>query len=267
MGRLGSPYIGVTGFTTVDEVHRILMFLADGYQSRLEDRPLMVGVLVNNHTLAGEAATSVRFPSMEIVKSIFEQASDQGDLMTLRLAHYNTENPGNLGEELKCLAKYCGYSMEGVQLNCCWPSPQQLEDIRPPFFRRVVLQIGKRALEAYDYDHEAVAASVDEYANSGLITDILLDPSGGKGQLANFKSMMPTLHLIAERHPGLGIGVAGGLSSESVMELLPLFKEFLNLSIDAEGLIRTEDNSSLYLQRVCDYVTTTFSVLRKSRGI
>lgn len=262
----GAPYVGVTGFKDVDEIHNIIWRLADSHQGRLEARPLMVGVLVNNRTLGNDETEhrSARFPSMENVRSVFQQASDQGNLMTLRLAHFNTHFPESLGNQLISLAEQCFPYIEGVQLNCCWPDPKQLEAVRPEF-RRIVLQIGSKALADCKHDPKQIVERLRRY--SGLITDVLIDPSGGTGQFADFQIMRPVLHAIKNWNYGIGLGVAGGLCADNVncLQLRLLFQEFPNLSIDAEGRLRTENDQKLELIETESYITKAFSTVEKVR--
>lgn len=264
MAKLGAPYVGVTGFIFPDEVCRLLMWLEYTHQNRLGDRPVMVGVLVNDRTLTGENAehVSVRFPPMAIMESIFDQASQQGDLITLRLAHYNTHNRDKLGEELRLLSETCGRHMEGVQLNCCWPDPDQIAMAKARF-RRIILQVGKRAMEECENNPEMIAKRVAWY--EGIATDVLLDPSGGAGRIADFRQLRTMLHAIAESNPSLGLGVAGGLNPENVLTELPrLYREFPNLSVDAEGQLRTQDDH-LNTAVTRNYVVNAFEALRLSR--
>lgn len=264
MANSGLPYVGVTGFTTPDEVHQLLAQLADGYQNRLEARPLMVGVLVNSRTLTGKnpEKQSPRYPTLDDVKPIFEQAQRQGDKMTLRLVHFNTKTPQSLGDELKQLAEHCGWQMEGVQLNVCWPDPDQLKDALKDF-RRVVLQIGKEAYQECIYTWKSISLCLNAY--KGLITDILIDPSGGRGVLVNLEHMPRTLADIKEKHPNLGIGVAGGLDKKTSKSLAPLFAEFPDLSVDAESRLRSEDDTHLDIVKTREYVKSVFDVVQKER--
>lgn len=265
MAKLGAPYIGVTGFTNPDEVHRQLMWLADTHQNRLEDRPMMVGVLVNRSTLHPIPIHHryVRYPSIETVKPIFEQASDQGDRMTFRVVHYDTPDQDTLKQQLLRLYAASGRSgiVESIQLNMDWPDPRQLEDMLT-YYRRIILVVGHKPI--VQMTNEEIASRVCAY--DGLVTDVLLDPSEGAGQLADFDRLRAMLHTVRELNPSLGLGVAGGLSAENVLTQLPrLFREFPKLSVDAEGLLRTDDGASLDTTKTHDYVVNTFEALRLSR--
>ena len=98
-------------------------------------------------------------------------------------------------------------------------------------------------------------------AHLPMIDAILVDSSGGKGK--PFDAVKGAEYLRAARkHPTLGIGIAGGLGPETLHLLDPLVKEFPELSIDAEGRLRTRmPEDALRLDAMRTYLEDAFPIL------
>jgi phosphoribosylanthranilate isomerase len=75
-----------------------------------------------------------------------------------------------------------------------------------------------------------------------VIDDVLIDPSGGQGQLLDLTRVEPLVHKLYEDHLPIGVGIAGGLTATTVNNLDLLVKQYPDLSIDAEGGLRTPDD-------------------------
>jgi len=267
------PYIGVTGLTTEKEVSWLVWRLANCHRSKSDGtlkpgRCLVVGVLVSDKTMRGEENRwPNRFPSVSQIASIFKTAFETaewvGGLMTICVAHYNTHDPDTLGAQLSELHSACGRYNSGVQLNVRWPQHKQLEEYRQgvPADHRVILQLGSRAMDGLS--PEQIGEKVAEYGD--LITDVLVDPSGGKGLPFEPLSYSPVLDAILQATSGrIGLGYAGGLSSESAGALEALHRRYPNISIDAEGRLR-DCNDKLDLAKAIGYVETAISAIHNSR--
>jgi hypothetical protein len=245
-GAMRYPYIGVTGFTSQEQVDRALIVFPR------EHRKLMVGVLVNPRTLAGgENKWKGRYPRVEAIPSIFRP-----DPRCLNIIHYNADDPARFPGELCRIERLAGPSLHGFQLNLPWPDPELVEDYRRSSGLErpiVILQVGEWALRDVDYDPEILLRSVLEYGS--LIDYVLLDPSGGRGAPLSAEDLLG--HLEALRSgTRLGLGVAGGLSAKSLDLLDPLrsFKGFSELSIDGEGRLRDWQADELQADEVEDYL-------------
>ncbi len=236
------PYIGVTGFMNIAEVTEAQTAFSASFLNK--NRLLMVGVLASAKTLAGQKNKYPRrYPDVTQIKNIFTPGQHQ----VLNLIHYATDNPDSLNDELLALNEIGGPFFHGFQLNIAWPPPSELEKYRLRDSRsRVVLQIGGAAMDKVLNCPNCIARKIFEYRH--LITDILLDASGGKGKPLNPAKAREYLLAIKELLPNIGCGVAGGLGPPPLHLLNPLFKEFTSLSFDAEsGLRNAEDNLSLPL--------------------
>ena len=228
-----TPYIGITGFTSPDEVSAVLSTLP-GEPSRL----LMCGVLLSNALLSGESSDAPnRCPPTEAIAGIFSN-----DPRCLNLVHYRPQPGANLADVLARASEVGGPNCHGVQINATrrapWPDPSALVDYRrrsQP--QRIVLQAGREAMASVGGDADALARRCAEYA--GIVTDVLVDASEGLGRPLDAAASARYLEVIAEAAPELGLVVAGGLCAYNIDELLsPLLPQWGHVSIDAEGRLR-----------------------------
>ncbi|MBI2588071.1 hypothetical protein HYW30_02105 [Candidatus Azambacteria bacterium] len=247
------PYVGITGFTKPQEVRAVLEVLPE---SPL--RKLMVGVLASWKSLRGiplKPKWQKQFPQPESIPALFP-----ADPRTINLVHYSTEE----GRESSVLAdmfkihELAGPNFHGFQLNVAWPQINQMDDYRVAmgWNYRIVLQLGQKAVEAVDGTAQGVADMLYHYA--GNIDAILLDPSGGLGKPFDTARAREFLAAIADRGWDIGLGVAGGLGPETLRLVEPLLEEFPDLSIDAQGQLRTPeddldvDKTKLYHSRALE---------------
>lgn len=220
------PYIGVTGFMTEEEV-AAAMAAFDRLSS--SHRLVMLGFLASGKTLRGETNKwPNRYPRVDEIASLFSAHP-----RALNLIHYATDDQSTLAMQLGQLVEIGGSLLDGFQLNVAWPTPERLEGVKG---KRIVLQLGRHALQTCS-GPDSVAARLDDYTE--LVTDVLIDASGGHGVPVDIDVAEGYLRAIVARHPFLGIGVAGGLSHEGMERLQPLADKFPNVNLDAEGRLRT----------------------------
>ncbi|MBN1585211.1 hypothetical protein JW899_02470 [Candidatus Uhrbacteria bacterium] len=230
MKREREPYIGITGFMSLAEVGMALTF-----HSPFCPRKLMVGVLASGKTLSGtKNKWPGRYPNPAAIAEIFP-VSDR----TINLIHYATDDKKTLSGQLDELVRLGGPNLDGFQLNVAWPEPAALRGLRG---KRVVLQLGKRALEKTKNDPRRTADRLGAYLTDPVITDVLIDASGGRGIPLNIRVAEAHVREIGGRYPELGVGVAGGLSCSNVWQVGLLGELSLRVSIDAEGRLRTADD-------------------------
>ncbi len=249
----GKPYIGITGFMKAIEVFNLVKLIPT-----LSSRLLMVGILASSKTLRGiENNWPNRYPKVENIRNIFID-----HFSVMNLIHYNTKEQKTLLEQLRALTEISEANLDGFQLNIAWPSPAVLEKYRSEFpAMTIVLQIGNHAFEIVDHSPEQLAEKVKEYI--GLADYILLDPSGGYGKPFDTKKALEYLTALKKRKLDIGLGVAGGLSKDSLNLVEPLILKFQDLSIDAEDHLRdNEDNlnlewASAYVQKALKLLSDT----------
>lgn len=240
---LQPPYIGVTGFISREEVSAAIEAL-DGLPN-WSTRMLMVGVLASSKTLCGETNKwPMRYPSIRDIARLFPPHR-----RTVNLIHYATDDQHTLCEQLAQLMELGGRYLDGFQLNVTWPEPNSI-DIGNG--KRVVLQLNRRALGESNNNPENVAKQLDHYTS--FITDVLIDASGGRGLPMDVEVTEQYMRAISARHRELGIGVAGGLSHEGMGRLRMLADKFPNMSVDAEGRLRTHDDH-LNIEGMTKYIS------------
>ncbi len=244
------PYVGVTGFMSRAEIKEALAMVPQN-----STRRLMAGVLMSSKTLTGRQNKHPgRYPTKEAIADIFIN-----DRRALNLVHYSTDHPETLLSQLMEITKLAGPYLDGFQLNIAWPPISQLEDywmINPDKF--LLLQVGSKAMA----QAELIAPFTRLIgAYLPMIDAILIDSSGGKGEL--FKAVRGAEYLRAARkYPELGLGIAGGLGPETLHLLDPLVQEFHELSIDAEGRLRTpQPEDALCLNVMRTYLEDAFRIL------
>jgi hypothetical protein len=261
------PYVGITGFMTTEEVNAVYASIPPDL---LRNRDLMVGVLVSSKTRdGGTNRHPKKYPKPPEWPEIFSLSHEH----LLGLVHYSTDYPQCLGEEMIEVGERCCWTHDGFQVNEAWPRPSALLGYRmhhatmvfgSPQDRqkvRVVLQFGDLALQAIS-DREDLTDRVAEYWKLGAISDILIDPSGEKGLLFYPDQVRGYLRALQSRCPGLGLGVAGGLSAETLLLVKPLIPEFPNLSIDAEGRLRDSVSGDLDIKKATDYVVAALQIFQ-----
>jgi len=250
-------YIGVAGVTNRAEAQALLQIFHRCIGN--EVHKVMTGVLASSRTLRGERHKKPnRFSAREAIKDIFIP-----DPKSLNVIHFATDGKRPFSEELIEILDWCvsGWGSLGVQLNVIWPSPREVEKFLKAAIRKtiVVLQIGTRAFKEVNNSPCELAKRLGAYR--GLITHVLLDPSGGEGKPLDPAILRPYVQEVAELSWPVGVGVAGGLSPTTLHLVQPLFDEFPFLSIDAETGLRTEDDF-LDLEKVRRYIEGSLALLK-----
>lgn len=225
------PYIGVTGFMSRGEVDAALKTF--GNPALGGERKLMVGALASSGD-GHKKKYPKRYPEPSAIAELFTSNPN-----ALNLIHYATDDQSTLDGQLRKLLKLGGPNLHGFQLNVPWPNPRHLEVLQG---KRVVLQISAKAM-AMAGDPEDIAACIDSYmVHDGIVTDVLIDTSGGRGIPMDPDLVVSCVDAIADWHPDLGIAIAGGLSADTVGGLRDIAGVYPWLSIDAEGRLRTDDD-------------------------
>ncbi len=258
-----NSYIGVTGFTTRYEVRAAVR--AWERLPRLGDRQLMIGVLAKNTIFEGEDGYAgtlkhpARYPRAGEIAMIFPPRSP-GGTQSLNLIHYATREPGRLAHQLEAMRLLGGRNFHGFQLNVCWPDKDQLLASFEAGCK-IVLQIGWQALEMVNHDPGQLRQRIVGYGD--FLSGVLLDLSGGLGLPLDVEEIEPyvaELFRYARAHaPWLSIGVAGGLTAETLPGLQGLVDKYPQLSLDTESRIRTADDQ-LDIAAMESYLVTAHSL-------
>lgn len=209
-------------------------------------RLLMVGVLASWRTLY-ENKESGRYPKIENIKNIFVEHP-----LALNLVHYNTRRTDNLCEQLVQLTKVSGPNIHGLQLNIPWPPKDELYTYRSEYpNHKIVIMVNDDALNDVLYSQQSLVSKIKEYKD--IVDYVLLDQSCGHGIPLDVEFMRRYLDVLYKEDLGLGIVVAGGLCSTTLNIIKTIINDFPDLSIDAEGKLRNQDDS-LNLGLTYDYL-------------
>jgi hypothetical protein len=252
------PYIGITDFTSFDQVERMLKVFREHEQYATSQRVLHVGVMMSFKTLNGvETKWSKAFPPKETVSNIFQP----GDLDLYRCLHYADYSHETKFTDLAHALEYAGPFVDAIQLDMPWPEPGMVASGVHASRKQieVILQVGKNAIEDVNNDPAEVVHRLEDY--DGVIHRVLLDKSMGRGLGMDAIGLIPFAQAIKNRFPHLGLVVAGGLGPDTMELVEPLAKEFPDLSIDAQGKLRPSgsaldpidwDMAGLYLVKALD---------------
>lgn len=226
------PYVGITDFMTFEQVKRMFaVFKANLEQG--QNRRLHVGVMMSYKTLHGlDTKWTKAFPSKETIADIF--GSDE----TMNCLHYADYDAVDVFQSLAQAIGFGGIGINALQLDMVWPDPGHVASAVHTSRKQleVILQVGKNAIEQANNDPQEVVERLRDY--EGVAQHVLLDKSMGRGLGMDAVGLIPFVQAIEEAFPDLGVVVAGGLGPESVGLVEPLYREFPNISIDAQGKLR-----------------------------
>lgn len=235
------PYIGITGFMDNHEVTTVLANTEKlphkEFMLTSAHRKIMIGVLVSDHTIGGYLSDKYpnRYPDPEKISDIF---SDHP--LALNIVHYHTHDKKDLFTQLDEVTKLGGPNFHGIQLNMYWPEAEILRFYKNKHpGKKIILQIGKKALDSVKNSPDALLDRIFPRYQS-CIDYILLDPSGGRGRPFDPKLIESFINRLSyhARERDIGLGVAGGLSADTLECLRSLSKDYPRLNIDAESCLR-----------------------------
>lgn len=243
-------YVGVTGFTTTDEVRA-----ACSVASEVTERPLMVGVLVSAKTLRGvKNRYPLRYPPVESIADLFAA----GGPNALNLIHYCDTAPPTW-DVIAELREIGGPRLHGFQFNGAWPEPETLGKLVDGFlslcgeYPRIVLQVRPGFARKYN-------------AFPFGVTDVLLDASGGHGTPLDVFWIEEAATWFGRYLPNYKVGIAGGLDAESLTApaLTPTVARLIRAgaSTDAEGRLRDDapGGGRMDMAKVAAYIRVVASL-------
>lgn len=239
-------YIGVSDVYNPEDARA----MADELRAHRTDltRKLMVGVMA--HPLSLDPNKGKGIPVCEEVRKVFPERerlasafiADPDVMPTIHYADLYGPNAGqNVYKNLEACVEYGGPNLQAIQLDVTWPDARELARFKEAHSHAIVLQVGKKAMQAANNDPQQVVEKLHEYGNS--IDYVLFDASMGRGKSMEQNELFPLLRAVQKQLPYLSLAVAGGLGPGSVRELLePIAREFPNISIDAQGLLKRPDS-------------------------
>jgi hypothetical protein len=194
-----------------------------------------------------------RYPKREGLHRIFS-----GDPRTFNVIHFNSADPDKLlfTQLMAMVGMYHGHleaRLNGFQLNVCWPGLEHLEQFRKftqGKYLRLILQLGEKAL-AEASTRGALVCKLREYRE--FVDYMLIDGSGGTGKRLDTNFCLERIRAVRDAGLTIGMGVAGGLSAETLHLVAPIIEEFPETSIDAEDRLRNLEDS-LNVRAAAQYV-------------
>ena len=234
-----NPYIGITDFTSFEQVTEMLKVFRN-HKPTNSRHVLHVGVMMSYKTLNGiETKWAKAFPRKETIADIF-RPNENGVYYCLHYADYNHDTKFT---DLVCGLEYAGPFVNAIQLDMTWPEPGIIANGVHASRKQieVILQVGKNAIEVAGNDPAEVARRLEDY--DGVIHRVLLDKSMGKGLGMDANGLIPFARAVREKFPTLGIVAAGGLGPETIQLVAPLVAAFPDLSIDAQARLRPSGNA------------------------
>ena len=199
-------YIGVTGFQNVGEV-KIISDHIDKYPVG----KIMFGFTSSNKRLLDPTSSGKTSPALNDLGKLVAAVSSNH----LPMIHYYTSSPDTLAEEVIALFKYTGIHPHicGLQINQLWPDVSQIKRIVDfgQAAQIITLQLPAQALDEGNYQ---IIEKLKAY--EGLITCVLIDPSGGLGVDFDVIRAAALMKLISQKFKMIP-GVAGGFSAENVI--------------------------------------------------
>lgn len=125
----------------------------------------------------------------------------------------------------------------------------------------IILQCGAGAIAEASHSPYELAWQVAGYAD--LIDYVLIDPSGGKGLLFDVHFAHDCLAALTETVPSIGVGIAGGLSAQTLQQIWALTLLWGGcFSIDAEGQLR-DDKDKLDVTKAIEYVAAAHKLFQE----
>jgi hypothetical protein len=198
---MNKPYIGVTDFTTYEQVLEVCQYIPEG-------RRLHVGAMISYKTLHG-IPTSTGWEKIWLkppeLKALFAR-----DPKVFNVIHYADYDDKTTLLDLTMVMQAAGSGVEAIQLDMKWPLPSLLSDLRAiaPHIK-IIQQIGSTAIkESTDWERDLAAYE-------GLADYVLMDCGMGKGIPFSPDHMLFLVGIARKYFDEDQIAVAGGLGPET----------------------------------------------------
>lgn len=258
------PYIGVTGPVIPEEVKEVCDGFSDAGYSMDSDHIPMIGFLVNYKTLNGKHVENKRYPSVDRIPELLEASNGQA----LTMIHYNSREMKTLSNQVSKIfdSIYQDGLCQFIQLNISWPDTNEVAKIKKNFPDMKIVFQASRGVLSLGKPSE-VSNWIKLYGDS--IDYVLIDPSGGRGEVFDHEKFIGLYEDLRETGSNLAIGFAGGFTGENVASRLSKIIEKVggkDFCIDAEGGLRDKlgpgfGNDLLNTRKVRDYIKLASTVL------
>jgi hypothetical protein len=256
------PYIGVTDFTSRDQVVSMTHCIPPWI-----DRLLHVGAMMSYKTLnniptatgweniwLNEAGLNALFVKEPNVFNVLHYADYPGD---------NGESPKTDSSDLIKAIKICGPGVQGIQLDMIWPKQSLLSSVKDSFpGLSIILQVSSRAIEQA-LKHQLSVPDVLEGYDLNTIDYVLLDYGMGKGVPFAPEAALNLVSQVLTVMDQTKLAVAGGLGPDTYKNIASILAKYPNISCDAQGQLRDSGSAMdpLNMRRVEQYIKGICSLL------
>jgi len=257
---MNDPYIGITGFTDRAEVEHALNFFPED-----SSRRLMVGVLGSNHTLLHgkeRPHTPDRYPHAYDVPSIFTD-----DPRCLNFIHYTTTEPTKIVAEIDQVVALAGPNLHGIQLNIWLPWPKWFAEIKQRHPQLLLVLQLNQSLMSFAGNRAMSPREMAVNASNYEADYVLIDRSSGTGALIGNDTgviVEQFYDTTIVEYRKMMVGIAGGLSADTLPHIADILKRHPEVSIDAESCLR-DAGDQLDPKKVEQYLTAAHAVYPEER--
>lgn len=255
----GVPYIGVTDFTTHDQVFQALEVIP-----KETNRRLHVGHMMSYKTYHG-IPTQMGWEHMwlrgEELQALFQPHPKVFNV--LHFADYSQQPCLTEAADLISACKEAGPNLQGLQLDMLWPRRSLVEQVKSEFpDLEIILQLGKVALTQLEESRGFIDLEIMRYANS--VDYFLIDWGMGKGEPIDTEIVSSYVEIACELISQKRVAIAGGLGPSTYNVLQQFLEKYPSLSCDAQGQMRSTGKATdpIEMDRVCAYIQGVCSLLR-----
>lgn len=235
------PYIAVSAFETEEQVRKVGEGLDQQNWSHPQGHLPLVGFAVDRGTLEGRVPNSTRkVTDMQTLNDLIARVPERA-MATL---HFDFATSG--GDPRGALYGILDQIEEAGKLDRL--HSVQLNAARPGDLERVRDQLWNPSLGIIAPLQRGVveAGQVSDFlkAAQGVVSHVLVDLSGGRGEEVTAEMLAQLLPQIAALDPEVGLAFAGGLSANNVGKLIQVARSIVPgraLSVDTESAVRSND--------------------------
>ena len=241
------PYVAITGFTSPEQVTALEI-------PRIEGRDVMLGVLVSGRSLRafadGVEFANARYPSIADAFAIVKAIKALGREDVKAAYHYNNKELVDVPFDLNLLARSPDF--DALQLNlgsrdlvkmAILAMQRESGNFAVGIYDRVNIIFQANGAIAGDAPFGELFSFFDALCPLANKAHVLFDGSCGRGIEINHAAA-EAAQAAAARFPDLVFGVAGGLTPETVWDVL---KKYPTASVDVETGVRDEESLSVEL--------------------
>lgn len=258
------PYIEITGVTKAKEAQAI----ADSFQHNILpnfSHRGAVGYLASYKSLESDNVLSPAYLSLKDMAGLLKITAGSG----ANIIHYRTHDRLTLGDQITNLFEYPGIYdyCKTIQFNMHWPDPNQIEQAKKDIPElEVVVALTPTILKKMGR-----IDMVNRLVNyKGIADYLLIDPSGGRGQVFDSREIPPIYRAIKHYFPETPVILAGGFDDQNVTpRLTDLFGLLGTKDFGVDAFARLRDGreiGSLSIPKTISYIKYSAASFASSLG-